>query len=67
VEPVPCRARSTPRERTWAAALPRVVESGLVTAEHADALITCAERHTESRDVWVAAAKMFAAVGAKPA
>ena len=54
-------------ERTWAAALPRVAEAGLLTAEQGEALITAAERHTSSRDVWVAAAKMFAAVGAKPA
>ena len=54
-------------ERTWAAALPRVAEAGLLTAQQGEALMTAAERHTESRDVWVAAAKMFAAVGAMPA
>ena len=54
-------------ERTWAAALPRVAATGLLTAEQGEALITAAERHTASRDVWVAAAKMFAVVGAKPA
>ena len=54
-------------ERTWAAALPRVAAAGLLTAEQGEALITAAERHTASRDVWVAAAKMFAVVGAKPA
>jgi 2-polyprenyl-3-methyl-5-hydroxy-6-metoxy-1,4-benzoquinol methylase len=54
-------------ERTWAAALPRVAESGLLTAERGEELITAAERHTAGRDVWVAAAKMFAVVGAKPA
>ena len=54
-------------ERTWAAALPRVAETGLLTAQQGEALVTAAERHTASRDVWVAATKMFAAVGAKPA
>ena len=53
-------------EHTWAAALPRVAAAGLLTAEQGEALITAAG-HTASRDVWVAAAKMFAAVGAKPA
>lgn len=63
-----CRGlRSNLWERTWAAALPRVAAAGLLTAEQGEALITAAERHTASRDVWVAAAKMFAAVGAKPA
>ena len=54
-------------ERTWAVAFPNVVAAGLLTAERSDELISGAERHTASPDVWVAVAKMFAAVGRKVA
>jgi SAM-dependent methyltransferase len=54
-------------ERTWAAALPRGVETGVLTSEQGDALISGAERHTASPEVWVAMAKMFAVVGTRAA
>ena len=54
-------------ERTWSTALPRAAETGVVATEQAEALIAGAERHTASPEVWVATAKMFAAVGRKPA
>ena len=50
-------------ERTWAAAFPRVVAAGLLTADRSDELISGAERHTAHAEVWVAVAKMFAVVG----
>ena len=52
-------------EQTWAAALPRVAATGMLTTEQGEALIAEAERHTASPEVWVAAAKMFAVVGRK--
>ena len=52
-------------ERTWAVAFQRVVASGWLAADRSDELISGAERHTASRDVWVAVAKMFAVVGRK--
>jgi hypothetical protein len=52
-------------ERSWAAASPRVVAAGLLTADRRDELMSSAERHTANPDVWVAAAKMFAVVGRK--
>ncbi len=54
-------------ERTWAAALPTAAAKGVLTAEQGDALIAGAQRHTASPEVWVAAAKVFAAVGSKAA
>ena len=53
-------------ERTWAVAFQRVVASGWMAADRSDELISGAERHTESPEVWVAVAKMFAVVGRKP-
>jgi 2-polyprenyl-3-methyl-5-hydroxy-6-metoxy-1,4-benzoquinol methylase len=54
-------------ERTWAVAFPRAVAAGLLAADRSDELICGAEGHTANPDVWVAVAKMFAAVGRKPA
>jgi 2-polyprenyl-3-methyl-5-hydroxy-6-metoxy-1,4-benzoquinol methylase len=53
--------------RTWAVAFPNVVAAGMLTAERSDELVSGAERHTASPDVWVAVAKMFAVIGRKPA
>jgi len=53
-------------ERTWAVAFQRVVAAGRLDADRSDELISGAERHTASPDVWVAVAKVFAAVGRKP-
>ena len=50
-------------ERTWAVAFQRVVAAGWLAADRSDELISGAERHTANPDVWVAVAKMFAAVG----
>ena len=44
-------------------AFQRVVASGWLAADRSDELISGAERHTVDPDVWVAVAKMFAAVG----
>jgi hypothetical protein len=48
-------------------AFPRAVAAGLLAADRSDELICGAEGHTANPDVWVAVAKMFAAVGRKPA
>jgi SAM-dependent methyltransferase len=52
-------------ERTWAFALQRAVPEGVISMDRGMELIAGMERHTASADVWVAAAKMFAAVGHK--
>jgi hypothetical protein len=41
------------------------VPSGVITMERGQELIAGMERHTASPNVWVAMAKMFAAVGKK--
>jgi SAM-dependent methyltransferase len=53
-------------EKTWTFALQRAVPEGVVTLDRGSELIAAMERHTASRDVWVAVAKMFAVVGRKP-
>jgi SAM-dependent methyltransferase len=53
-------------EKTWTVALQRAVPSGVMTMERGQELIAGMERHTADPSVWVAMAKMFAAVGHKP-
>jgi hypothetical protein len=53
-------------EKTWTVALQRAVPSGVMTMERGQELIAGMERHTANPDVWVAMAKIFAAVGKKP-
>ena len=53
-------------EKTWTFALQRAVPEGVLTMDRGMELIAGMERHTASPDVWVAVAKMFAAVGTKP-
>lgn len=53
-------------EKTWTVALQRAVSSGVMTLERGHELIAGMEMHTSRPDVWVAMAKMFAAVGRKP-
>ena len=48
-----------------AAILQRAVPEGVLSRERGTELIAGMERHTASPDVWVAVAKMFAAVGYK--
>ena len=50
-------------EKTWTFALQRAVPEGVITMDRGMELIAGMERHTASRDVWVAVAKMFAVVG----
>lgn len=50
-------------EKTWTFALQRAVPEGVISMERGKDLIAGMERHTASPDVWVAVAKMFAAVG----
>jgi hypothetical protein len=52
-------------EKTWTFALQRAVPEGVVSMDRGMELIAGMERHTASPDVWVAVAKMFAAVGSK--
>lgn len=52
-------------EKTWTAVLQRAVPEGVVSMDRGMELIAGMERHTASPDVWVAAAKMFSAVGRK--
>lgn len=52
-------------ENTWTFALQRIVPEGIVSMQRGMELIAGMEKHTASPDVWVAAAKMFAAVGRK--
>jgi 2-polyprenyl-3-methyl-5-hydroxy-6-metoxy-1,4-benzoquinol methylase len=53
-------------EKTWTFALQRAVPEGVVTMERGMELIAGMEKHTANPEVWVAVAKMFAAVGKKP-
>ncbi len=53
-------------EKTWTVALQRAVPTGVMTLERGQELIAGMERHTANPDVWVAMAKIFAAVGRKP-
>lgn len=54
-------------EKTWTFALQRAVPEGVITMERGMELIEGMQKHTANPDVWVAVAKMFAAVGSKPA
>jgi SAM-dependent methyltransferase len=53
-------------EKSWTVTLQRAVPSGVIKMERGQELIAGMERHTASTNVWVAMAKMFAAVGKKP-
>jgi SAM-dependent methyltransferase len=52
-------------EKTWAFALQRAVPEGVLSMDRGMELIAGMEEHTANPDVWVAVAKMFAAVGCK--
>ena len=52
-------------EKTWTFALRRAVPEGVVTMERGMALIAAMEAHTANPEVWVAVAKIFAAVGTR--
>ena len=52
-------------ENTWRNALPYVVEAGSVTPAEGAELIAGMAAHDARPDVWIAVAKMFAAVGRK--
>ncbi|HET7715239.1 MAG TPA: methyltransferase domain-containing protein [Bauldia sp.] len=53
-------------EKTWTVALQRAAQAGIVTLERGQEMIAGMEKHTANPDVWVAVAKMLAAVGRKP-
>ena len=53
-------------EKTFAVGIPRHVAEGVISEERDRELVEGMGRHTASPDVWVAVAKMFAAVGRKP-
>jgi len=50
---------------TWRNALPHVVKAGSVTPSEGEDLMAGMAAHTARPDVWIAVAKMFAAVGTK--
>jgi SAM-dependent methyltransferase len=52
-------------QNTWRNALPYVVKAGSVTQAEGDELIAGMAAHDARLDVWIAVAKMFAAVGRK--
>lgn len=52
-------------ENTWRNALPQFVRAGAVTQEDGEAMIAGIAAHNARPDVWIAVAKMFAAVGRK--
>jgi SAM-dependent methyltransferase len=52
-------------ETSWRSALPYVVKAGSVTPEEGAELIAGMAAHDARPDVWIAVAKMFAAVGRK--
>jgi SAM-dependent methyltransferase len=52
-------------ENTWRAVLPFRVKAGSMTEEKGDELLAGMAAHNARPDVWVAVAKMFAAVGVK--
>ncbi|MCX7346395.1 MAG: class I SAM-dependent methyltransferase [Alphaproteobacteria bacterium] len=52
-------------EKTWTFALQRAAPEGVVTMERGMQLIAGMQQHTANPDVWVAVAKMFAAVGVR--
>lgn len=53
-------------ENTWRSALPFLVSAGSVAQDEGDEMIAGMAAHNARPDVWVAVAKMFAAVGRKP-
>lgn len=53
-------------EVTWTFALQRAAQEGVITMERGMELIAGMQEHPANAEVWVAVAKMFAAVGEKP-